>query len=120
MIEDDIFLRKIYRDQLTSQGFDFSEATNGVEGLHKVMSDNPDLIILDLMLPRKNGFDVLAEIKKNPVTKNIPVIIFSNLGHESDIKECLAMGAVDYLIKSEIRLSEVIKKIKDRLDKTKK
>lgn len=120
MIEDDIFLRKIYRDQLTSQGFEFSEATNGIEGLHKIMSDKPDLILLDLMLPMKNGFDVLSEIKSNPVIKDIPVIILTNLGQESDIKEGLALGAIDYIIKSESRLSEVIQRIKNCLTKAKK
>jgi DNA-binding response OmpR family regulator len=112
MIEDNIFLRKLYRDKLIRVGFNFVEATNGVEGLNKVVSENPDLIILDLILPRKNGFDVLAEIRSNSKTKKIPVIIFTNLGQELDIKEALALGAKEYLIKTEVRLSEVVNKVK--------
>ena len=91
MIEDDKFLRKIYRDKLTRAGFDFIEATNGEEGLNKVISESPDLVLLDLILPRKNGFDVLIEMKRNKNTKNIPVIILSNLGQESDIKRGLGL-----------------------------
>ena len=112
MIEDNIFLRKLYRDKLTHAGFDFIEATNGIEGLNKVFSESPDLVILDLILPRKNGFDVLDEIRKNKKTKDIPVIILSNLGQAMDIKEGLARGAQEYLVKTDIRLSDAVEKIK--------
>ena len=117
MVEDDAFFRKLYRDQLTSAGFEFSEAITGVEGLHKIMAEHPDLVLLDLMLPQKNGFDVLAEMRHNETTKNIPVIILSNLGQESDIKEGLDLGAQDYLVKTSVRLSDVIKKINAVLNK---
>lgn len=112
MMEDNIFLRKLYREKLTRAGFDFIEATNGVEGINKVNTESPDLVILDLILPQKNGFDVLSEIKGNSKTKKIPVIILSNLGQELDIKEGLALGAQEYLIKTEVRLAEVVNKVK--------
>ena len=115
MIEDDIFLRKLYRDKLTREGFDFVEAINGVEGLNKIKSEKPNLVILDLMLPIKNGFDVLIEIKKDSQAKKIPVVILSNLGQESDVKEGLALGADEYLVKTEVRLSEAVQKIKKLL-----
>jgi len=117
MMEDNIFLRKLYREKLTRAGFEFIEATNGVEGVNKVISEDPDLVILDLILPRKNGFDVLSEMKNNPKTKNIPVIILSNLGQELDIKEGLALGAREYLVKTEVRLSEVVNRVKKWLPK---
>ncbi|MDO8265297.1 MAG: response regulator [Candidatus Parcubacteria bacterium] len=117
MIEDDIFLRKIYRDKLTKAGFEFIEATNGEEGMDKVLFIKPDLILLDLMLPKKNGFDVLFEIQGNPSVKNIPVIILSNLGQEADINKGLSMGAVAYLIKSEVSLTEVVDKVKEKITK---
>jgi len=117
MIEDDIFLRKIYRDKLTKAGFEFMEATNGEEGIDKVLFAKPDLILLDLMLPKKNGFDVLFEIQRNPSTKTIPVIILSNLGQESDINRGLSMGAKAYLIKSEVSLAEVVDKVKEKIAK---
>jgi len=119
MIEDDHFLRKIYRDKLTRAGFEFSEATNGEEGLNKTISELPDLVLLDLMLPRKNGFDVLVDIRRNKKTKDIPVIILSNLGQESDIKKGLSFGVVDYLIKTDVSLSEVVDKVKECLVKIK-
>jgi len=115
MVEDNIFLRKLYRDKLTRAGFEFIEATNGVEGIDKVTTEKPNLVILDLLLPIKNGFDVLSNIKSNPQTKAIPVIILSNLGQEIDIKEALALGAQEYLVKTEVRLSEVVSRIKKLL-----
>ena len=117
MIEDDRFLRKIYRDKLTKAGFEFIEATNGIEGINKVISERPDLVLLDLILPRKNGFDVLIDMKSNKNTKDIPVIILSNLGQESDIKRGLALGAQDYFVKTEVSLSEVVDKAKEWLIK---
>lgn len=120
MIEDDKFLRKIYRDKLTRAGFEFIEATNGEEGANKIISENPDLVLLDLILPRKNGFDVLVDMKRNPNTKSIPVIILSNLGQESDIKRGLALGAQDYLVKTDVNLSEVVDKVKEHLIKSPK
>lgn len=117
MIEEDHFLRKIYRDKLSRLGFEFFEATNGEEGLNKVIAEKPDLVILDLILPIKNGFDVLIDIKSNKNTENIPVIILSNLGQESDIQRGLSLGVADYLVKTEVSLSEVINRVKERLVK---
>ena len=111
LIEDDLFYRKLFRDQLTRAGFEFVDAANGIEGEDKILTENPDIILLDLMLPRKNGFDVLSEIRKNPKTKDIPVIILSILGQQSDIDEAMSRGANGYLVKSDIRTSEVIEKI---------
>ena len=115
MIEEDHFLRKIYRDKLSRSGFEFLEATNGEEGLNKIIAEKPDVVLLDLILPRKNGFDVLVDMKSNKNTENIPVIILSNLGQESDIQRGLALGAKDYLVKTEVSLSGVVEKAKEQL-----
>lgn len=115
MIEEDKFLRKIYKNKFISAGFEFSEAINGVEGLNKVFYEKPDLVLLDIILPMKNGFDVLIEMKKNEELKKIPVIILSNLGQESDIKKGLAFGAADYLVKTEVSISEVVEKVKEHV-----
>ena len=115
MIEEDHFLRKIYRDKLSRSGFEFLEATNGEEGLNKIIAEKPNVVLLDLILPRKNGFDVLVDMKSNKNTENIPVIILSNLGQESDIQRGLALGAKDYLVKTEVSLSEVVEKAKEQL-----
>ncbi|MFQ6049785.1 MAG: PleD family two-component system response regulator [Candidatus Paceibacterales bacterium] len=117
MIEDNQYLLKLYRNKLTSVGFEFIEATNGVEGLNKVISLKPDIVLLDLILPRKNGFDVLIEMRRNAETKDIPVIILSILGQEADVKRGLSLGAQDYLVKAETSFSEVISKVKEWLVK---
>lgn len=118
MIEEDRFLRKIYRDKFSRVGFEFLEATNGEEGLNKIIYEKPDVVILDLMLPKKNGFDVLIDIKRNKNTQATPVIILSNLGQESDMKKGLSLGAEDYLVKTEVSLSEVVEKAKEQVAKS--
>lgn len=118
MIEEDRFLRKLYKNKFLKSGFEFVEATNGIEGLNKVFSEKPDLVLLDIILPRKNGFDVLIDMKRNTATKKIPVIIVSNLGQESDKKRGLSLGAHDYLVKTEVSYSEVVNKVKKCLTET--
>ena len=120
MIEEDYFLRKIYKNKLTSIGFEFIEATNGEEGLNKLISEKPDLVLLDLILPKKNGFDVLIEIRKNKELKDTLVIILSVLSQKSDMKRGLDFGAQDYLVKSEMSLSGVVEKVKYWAEKIKK
>lgn len=115
MIEEDTFLRKIYRNKFSQAGFIFDEATNGEEGFNKIFAEKPDIILLDLVLSKKSGFDILIEIKQKEETKNIPVIILSNLAQESDIERGLSLGAKYYLIKSDVNLSEVVEKAKECL-----
>lgn len=113
MIEDDSFLRNLYKDKLEKEGFVFIEATSGIEGLNKIMNEKPDLIILDILLPIKGGFDILEEMNRNGLISVIPVIILSNLKQEIDIEEARRLGAQDYFIKSETNLSELIERVKD-------
>lgn len=115
IIEDDQFLQKIYGNKLRAEGFEVSQAIEGNEGLRKINEEKPNLIILDLILPGKNGFDILAEIKNNEETRGTPVIILSNLGQDKDVKRGLDMGAKDYLIKTDIKLSEVLAKVREFL-----
>jgi CheY-like chemotaxis protein len=115
IIEDDEFVRKLYREQLVRQGYDFVEAVDGVEGIEKVRSEHPDFILLDLMLPKKNGFEVLADIKQDPAITSIPIFVLSNLGQQSDVQAALSMGVDDYIVKSDFRLSDVVEKISKRL-----
>lgn len=115
IVEDDKFLRKIYKNKLEAEGYEIIEATEGEEGLHKVTNDKPDLVILDLMLPRKDGFDVLSEIKSDAETKNIPVIIMTVLGQKSDIKRGQDLGAADYLIKGQTDLNQMLEIVKKYL-----
>ena len=112
IIEDDKFLIKLYNDKLTRAGFDVSMAISGEEGLAKVVNEKPDIVLLDIILPQKNGFDILSEIILNPDTKNIPVIILTNLGQESDIKTGLELGAADYLVKTDFSINKLPEKVK--------
>lgn len=115
IVEDDPFMRKLYRNKLISAGFDVKEAINGKEGLNKAFAEKPDLILLDIVLPRKSGFDVVIEIKKKKETKKIPVIFLSVLGQEKDLKRGLALGAQDYLVKSKVTASELVAKVQEWL-----
>ena len=113
LIEDDKFLLKLYSDKLNREGFEVSMSITGEEGLGKVAAEKPDLVLLDIILPQKNGFDILSEIKLNSATKNIPVIILTNLGQDSDIKTGFELGAVDYLVKTDFsitKLPEIVRK----------
>lgn len=117
IIEDDKFLIKLYSDKLRRQGFEVFGSLTGEEGLNRLSAEEPDLLILDLVLPGKNGFDVLKEIKDNPETKNIPVIILTNLGQESDIKRGLDLGAAAYLVKTEFSVNQLAEKVREHLTK---
>lgn len=112
VIEDEKTLRLLIVQILTEDGFEVEEATDGEEGIRKVKESKPDLILLDLLLPGINGFKVLEEIKKDRFLKLIPVIIFSNLGQTEEIERGLKLGAVDYLIKANFTLDEVVNRVK--------
>lgn len=112
LIEDDLSLMKIYSNKLRISGFDVSVATTGDEGLRKGQVELPQIILLDLILPGMDGFLVLEELKKNPVTEGIPVVILSNLGQQTDIERGKRLGAIDYLVKSDVSLVDVVAKVK--------
>ncbi len=111
VIEDDKFLRELIVQKLSNEGYDIIEAVDGEKGVESVKKEKPDLILLDLILPGIDGFEVLARIKSDPALSEIPVIILSNLGQKEDIERALKMGAVDYLIKAHFTPEEIINKI---------
>ena len=115
-VDDDNFLRKVYKSELSEQGYEVILAADGEEGLEKAQISDPDLIILDMIMPRKNGFEVLTELQNNTSTQNIPVIILSNLGQEDDVKKGLDLGAVDYLVKDNITLTVIVDKVNQYLN----
>ncbi|EKD48355.1 MAG: phosphate regulon transcriptional regulatory protein PhoB [uncultured bacterium] len=110
--EDDEFLIKAYKAKLEQEGFEILLATDGEEAVSLVNSENPSVILLDVMMPKISGFEVLETVRKNPATKDIPVIIMSNLGQESDVKKGLNLGAQDYLIKSNLDMDQIVTKIR--------
>ena len=113
LAEDDKFISKAYQDGLGRAGFEVIAAYDGNEALNKIKSKKPNIILLDLIMPEKNGFEVLEEIKTDNDLKNIPIIILSNLGQASDIQKGRDLGANDYLIKSNFSIKEVIEKMKE-------
>ena len=106
----------ILKNTLENEGYNVEVALNGEELLKIAQSKNSALFILDLVMPVKNGFEVLAEIKKDEKLKNIKVIALSNLGQEEDVEKAKALGADDYIVKSDIALKKVVLKIKNLLD----
>lgn len=115
LAEDDAFIARAYQDGLSRDGFEVAVAPDGQSAMEQIRAQKPDLILLDLIMPIKNGFEVLEDIRKENELKNIPVIILSNLGQESDIEKGKSMGATDYLVKSDYSMKGVIEKVRSVL-----
>ena len=115
VIEDDKFLRELISRKLTGEGFDVLEAVDGEEGIKKIKEGKPDLVLLDLILPSIDGFEILTRVRDDPEVSSIPVIILSNLGQREEVEKGLKLGAIDYLIKAHFTPGEIIEKIKNAL-----
>ncbi len=100
IIEDDKFFREFYVHKLKGKGVDVDSATDGVEGLAKIQSFSPDIILLDLIMPNKDGFEVLKEMAAQNLVDQIPVLIFSTLAQQSDVDKIKQLGAAEYVDKS--------------------
>ncbi len=118
LIEDDKFLRELITQKLGREGFEVAEAVDGEEGLKKITEEKPNLVLLDLILPGIDGFEVLRRLKADQELSLIPVVILSNLGQRDDVDRGLELGAVDYLIKAHFTPSEIVEKIKATLGET--
>ena len=115
IIEDDEFFRELISKELISNGFGVLEAIDGQKGIEKAEESKPNLILLDLLLPNIDGFEVLSTLKANSMTSSIPIIILSNLDSKEDIEKGLKSGASDFLIKSQSTTNEIIAKVKSFL-----
>lgn len=116
IVEDEEFLSLALKDNLTVESCTVDIAVNGDEALDRMRKKKPDLILLDLLMPKRDGFYVLEEVKKNPEWKLIPVLVLSNLGGDAEIKRALEMGADDYFVKSQHPIEEVIERVKEYLE----
>ena len=112
IVEDDSFVMDIYKTKLSQEGFSVVEAGNGAEALKKLKDVKPDLMLLDIIMPYMDGLEVLKKMKENEETKNIPVILLTNLSQKEEVDKGIELGAKDYLIKSHFTPSEVLEKIK--------
>ena len=110
LVEDDRFLIKAVYTKLTQKGFEVVLANDGDEAISKAKTEKPELILLDMVLPKKSGFEVLRTLKGDPETASIPVFILSNLAQDQDIQEGKALGAEDYIVKSNTSLSAIVDK----------
>ena len=117
VVEDETFLVKIYAVKLKKEGFEVSIANDGEEAVKMAALVKPDLILLDLILPKMNGFEALEKIRSNPDNKKTPVIVLSNLGQEEDIKRAESLGADDYLVKANFSIQDIVSKIRATLAK---
>ena len=115
IVEDDEHISKVYEIKLAKEGIASSLAVDGDEAVVKITAEKPDVILLDLMIPKKDGFGVLEDIKKNPATASIPVIVLSNLGQQADQDRALGLGANEYLVKVDYPIQDVVNKVKGYL-----
>lgn len=107
IVEDDVLLSKMYTSIFSSGDYQVDSAVDGQDGLEKARTNRPDLILLDIMMPKLNGMEVLSKIKSDPDLEQIPVVILTNLAGDNDVQTALGMGAVRYIIKSEVKPKEV-------------
>lgn len=112
IIEDEVALAEMYKIKFSKEGYDVKVATNGVEGLKLIKEAKPDLVLLDLVMPRMDGFTVLKELRADPATAKLTVYVFSNLGQSTEVEQGLKEGANGYFIKSSLTPSQLVEKVK--------
>ncbi|MDO8509649.1 MAG: response regulator [bacterium] len=117
LVEDDVFLQGIYLKKFEMENFKVFTADNGEKALIEAKKKKPAIILLDILLPKLDGFAVLKKLKEDADTRDIPVILLTNLGQKDDVQKGLDMGAVDYLIKAHFKPSEVVDKVRKVLGK---
>lgn len=118
IVEDDQFLREFYQELLSSQGYLADVAADGEAALQKIQSQDYDMVLLDIMLPKKDGVSVLSDLKqKGPHNPNIKIVVLTNLGQDTVIKNCFELGAHGYLIKSALNPDQVLSEIQAFLNK---
>ncbi|MFH0773460.1 MAG: response regulator [bacterium] len=120
LVEDESFFQKFYVVKLQEQSFLVDLAVDGEEGILKISQKKYDCVLLDIIMPKKNGFDVLQYAKDNAITPTTPIVIFSTLGQEQDIQRALSMGAIDYANKAFFDFDTLLEKIRSVTKNNKK
>ena len=115
LIEDDAFMIELLARELEAAGMEVALAKTGAEGVKKYDESKPDLILLDLLLPDQNGFETLRQIRRKPHGPEVKVLIVSNVAEEPDMEEAKRLGAIEYIVKSNSTLSEIVKKTEEAL-----
>jgi len=119
IVEDDPFLLKMYKKKFEVDGFEVLTATDGEQGLAKMKSAMPDLVLMDIMMPKLNGLEAIGRAKADPAIAKIPVIVLTNLSSTTDAEAATKKGAIGYLIKSDVTPSQVLTKVKLMLNSKK-
>lgn len=117
IVEDEEILLTALSEELKNEGFNIVGAKDGVEGVEKAQVEKPDLILLDLVMPRLDGIGALKQLKEGEQTKDIPVVILTNLSDYDKISDALTLGAMDYLVKANYRLEDLVNKVKTVLER---
>jgi DNA-binding response OmpR family regulator len=115
IVEDDTMINTMYKTKLEASGFKVFSSADGAGGLEMAKKEKPDIILLDVIMPRLDGFSVLSELQNDDKTKKIPVILLTNLGTDEDIEKGKKMGAIDYIVKANITPTEVVVKVNEHL-----
>lgn len=115
IIEDEEILLRVLKNKFEKNGFEVEITVDGEQAIPAVKRFQPDIILLDLILPKKDGFAILQELKADAGLRSVPVVILSNLGQDEDIKRAFKMGAVDYFVKTQHHSEEIIERVKNRL-----
>ncbi len=117
IVEDDEFFSGLVAQKLNQAGFEVLIAHSGKEAFEIMAEKTPALMILDLMMPEMDGFEVVSRMKKDEKLKSVPVVVLSNLGQREEVDKAMALGADDFLIKVNFTLDEIVEKIKEMLQK---
>ncbi len=115
LIEDDPLIAEMYTTKFTKEGYDIKHAADGAAGLALVKQIKPDIILLDIIMPKMDGFQVLTELRKEAAFKETPVVMLTNLGQEEDVQKGRALGATDYFIKTNFTPAAIVDKVKGLL-----
>lgn len=118
LVEDDSMVVRMYQRKLEKDGFQLTLAFNGEEGLAALKKEKPDIILLDIMMPKMNGIEMLKAVKADPALKDIPIVILTNLGDRpEDVQKCKELGAEDYWVKANTPIQKITERVKKILSK---
>ena len=115
LIEDDPFLSSLLGNRLKKEGFELLSAKNGGEAIQAMKTAQPDLALMDIILPGKSGFEIMEEIRSDPQVPKVPFVVISNLGQDADIARAKELGVVEYIVKAKVSIDELIERVKANL-----
>jgi DNA-binding response OmpR family regulator len=115
LVEDEKMLAEMYSTKFAMEGYEVTKAFDGAEGLVQARKAKPDIILLDIIMPKLDGFAVLKELKADPKLKDVPVVLLTNLGQDDDVTKGKKLGATDYFVKADHTPAEVVGKVKQTL-----